>query len=52
MNQEKLFIRDLINLCEQYGIVFLFQAIQSSIIHENTSNNLYNFVLEKMRELE
>lgn len=53
MSPEKLFIRDLILLCEQYGMVVCFPTDEAGIIvHENKSNNLYEDLLDKIKELQ
>lgn len=53
MSPEKLFIRDLINLCEQYGMIVCFPVANVGIIvHANETNNLYNGLLDGLKELQ
>ncbi len=52
MSAEKLFIRDLINLCEQYGLGFWFDPdiATSAIVNKGTSE--YEILMSEIKAFE
>jgi hypothetical protein len=51
MSPEKLFIRDLINLCEQYGMTYYAGTIYWKNGNEKESDR-YHLCMDELKELE